>query len=134
MTTPVFLDTVGLIAVWDRTDQWHEAAMAAYERIKDEGAPSITTSFILLECGNAAARKPFRDAVNRLRLKLEVTEQLAFPTNADWIAAWEAYRRAEGAGTGIVDQVSFAVMRRLGIARAFTNDHHFQAAGFEILF
>jgi predicted nucleic acid-binding protein len=30
--------------------------------------------------------------------------------------------------------VSFAVMRRLGIQRAFTNDRHFREAGFETLF
>lgn len=30
--------------------------------------------------------------------------------------------------------VSFAVMRRLGITEAFTNDRHFQAAGFATLF
>jgi len=27
--TPVFLDTVGLIALWDQADQWHAAADAA---------------------------------------------------------------------------------------------------------
>jgi len=35
---------------------------------------------------------------------------------------------------GVVDQVSFAIMRRLGISKAFTNDRHFRAAGFEALF
>jgi predicted nucleic acid-binding protein len=30
--------------------------------------------------------------------------------------------------------VSFSVMRRLGLTRAFTNDRHFAAAGFEALF
>ena len=35
---------------------------------------------------------------------------------------------------GIVDHISFAVMRRLGIADAFTNDRHFKAAGFNTLF
>jgi len=33
-----------------------------------------------------------------------------------------------------VDHVSFVVMRRLGVGRAFTNDRHFRAAGFETLF
>lgn len=27
----VFLDTVGMIAVWDDTDQWHVAADAVYQ-------------------------------------------------------------------------------------------------------
>ena len=35
---------------------------------------------------------------------------------------------------GIVDHVSFVVMRRLGLTQAFTNDAHFRAAGFEVLF
>lgn len=35
---------------------------------------------------------------------------------------------------GIVDHVSFSVMRRLGITEAFTNDRHFAAAGFITLF
>jgi predicted nucleic acid-binding protein len=30
--------------------------------------------------------------------------------------------------------ISFTIMRRLGITRAFTNDRHFRAAGFETLF
>jgi predicted nucleic acid-binding protein len=34
----------------------------------------------------------------------------------------------------IVDHVSFAIMRRLGISKAFTNDRPSRAAGFEVLF
>ena len=33
----VFLDTVGMIAVWDETDQWHAAAKAAYQQLLSEG-------------------------------------------------------------------------------------------------
>jgi hypothetical protein len=33
-----------------------------------------------------------------------------------------------------VDHVSFLVMKRLAIAEAFTNDKHFEAAGFKVLF
>lgn len=43
-------------------------------------------------------------------------------------------RAGEAGQAGIVDQVSFLVMRRLGITEAFTNDRHFQAAGFVTLF
>jgi len=30
--------------------------------------------------------------------------------------------------------MSFVVMRRLSMTQAFTNDHHFRAAGFQTLF
>jgi predicted nucleic acid-binding protein len=48
--------------------------------------------------------------------------------------AWNAYQRGEADQAGIVDHISFVVMKRLGIARAFTNDRHFRAAGFEAMF
>ena len=93
----------------------------------------VSSTFVLLECGNAAARKPYRTAVDQLRLKLE-PGLLFSPIVPEWEGAWEAYLRCDGAGAGIVDQFSFLLMRRLGITEAFTNDHHFQAAGFVTLF
>jgi predicted nucleic acid-binding protein len=98
----VFLDTVGLLALWDESDQWHAAAQSGFNQMLGSQANVVTTSFVLLECGNAAAWAPF------------------------------ASENLEGAG--IVDHVSFAVMRRIGITKAFTNDRHFRAAGFETLF
>jgi hypothetical protein len=35
----------------------------------------------LLECGNAAARRPYRHQVNLLRQKMEAMELLAFATS-----------------------------------------------------
>lgn len=132
--TPVFLDTVGLLAVWDVTDQWNAAADAAYQAITQQGLPLLTTPLVLWECGNAAARRPFRQRVNVLRQKLIKEGMLVEPTPQEIEAAWAAYDRGEAAQAGIVDHVSFVVMRRLGIQEAFTNDRHFQAAGFTTLF
>lgn len=132
--TPVFTDTVGLLALWNESDQWHEAAKAAFARLNPDETSLTTTTFVLLECGNAAARTPFRDEVDRLRHQLELAGTLVRPTEDDWQQAWTAYRLSEAAQAGIVDQVSFVVMRRLGLTLAFTNDRHFQAAGFRTLF
>jgi predicted nucleic acid-binding protein len=132
--TPVFLDTVGLIALWDKDDQWHAAAESAYQRIVAQRQSTLTTRFILLECGNTAARRTFRSDVCALRRTLELREELIVPTEEDWLNAWAAYERGEAAEAGIVDHISFVVMRRLGLTQAFTNDKHFQAAGFTVLF
>lgn len=130
----VFLDTVGLIAAWNKADQWHSAAETAYQKLLQDGKRLLTTPLVLWECGNAAARRPFRSHVNRLRHFL-IPERLLIEPNAEEIeAAWAAYDRGEAAQAGIVDHVSFVVMRRLGITEAFTNDRHFQAAGFVTLF
>ncbi|MGI8982582.1 MAG: type II toxin-antitoxin system VapC family toxin [Pirellulaceae bacterium] len=129
----VFLDTVGLLALWDTSDQWHPAADAAFQILSTSKILLVSSTFVLLECGNAAARKPYRAAVDSLRQKLE-PGLLFSPIAGEWDEAWLAYLRGEGAGAGIVDQFSFLLMRRLGITEAFTNDRHFQAAGFVTLF
>jgi uncharacterized protein len=130
----VFLDTVGLVAIWDEADQWHDAAERTYAQIVSQRRPFVTTSFILLECGNTAARRPYRNEVSVLRQNLERRNELIVPTEDDWQDAWAAYDRNDAGRAGIVDHVSFVVMRRLGITDAFTNDRHFQAAGFTVLF
>jgi uncharacterized protein len=132
--TPIFLDTVGLLAVWDTGDQWHEAAEVAYRQIVSARQPIVTTTFVLLECGNAAARRTYREDVCILRRTLELRNEAIVPTDDDWASAWDAYQREEAGTASIVDYVSFAVMRRLGLRQAFTNDRHFQTAGFETLF
>ena len=59
----VFLDSVGLIAVWNADDQWHAAAKPVFADLVKEKTRLVTTTYILLECGNAAARRPFRNDV-----------------------------------------------------------------------
>ena len=130
----IFLDTVGLVALWNRVDQWHLAATAAFQKVTLKRRVFTTTSFILLECGNTATRRDYRNQPNRLREKLEICNQLIFPTHEDRSHAWEAYMQSHTDKAGIVDHVSFQIMRRLGIIEAFTNDKHFEAAGFKVLF
>lgn len=130
----VYWDTVGLIALWASTDQWHAPARPVYAQMVMRRTPVVTTTFILLECGNAAARRPYRSAVARFRQELELSRRLLVPTEEDWQRAWAAYTRSGPGGASIVDEVSFVVMRRLGITDVFTNDRHFQAEGFNPLF
>lgn len=130
----VFLDTVGLIALWDEADQWHDAAERAFSQLVAARRAFVTTTFIFLECGNTAARRPYRTRVCGLRQKMEQRGDVIIPTAEDWRIAWENYEKGEAAEAGIVDHVSFVVMQRLGVTEAFTNDKHFQAAGFTALF
>jgi predicted nucleic acid-binding protein len=130
----VFLDTIGLIATWDIRDQWHAAAEAVYQELLHQRRRLLTTPLILWECGNAAARRPYRQRVNVVRKYLMQEGLLIEPTAPEIERAWAAYDRGDAGQAGIVDQVSFLIMRRLGITDAFTNDRHFRAAGFTTLF
>ena len=129
--TPVFLDTVGLIAVWECTDQWHDRAITVFHQLLRSGTPLVSTPQVLLECGNALARRPCRGDVAQLRLDLLEIGGLIAPSPEEEQAAWIAYARGNAGQAGIVDHISFAVMRRLGLTQVFTNDAHFRAAGSE---
>lgn len=132
--TAVFLDTVGLLALWDEDDQWHQQAASSFQLVQQSRCAIVTSEFVLLECGNAAARRPYRSSVGELRVRMQQCGGLIGILPEDCELAWEAYSRHTAAGAGIVDQTSFLVMKRLGLTRAFTNDEHFRAAGFETLF
>jgi len=129
-----FLDTVALIALWNDSDQWHATAERVYSELRTRRTEFVTTRYVLLECGNTAARTPFRNDVTLLRASLTSSNRLISPTDEDWDNAWTAYERSDAGGAGIVDQVSIVVMRRLAISEVFTNDWHFTAAGLKTLF
>lgn len=130
----VFLDTVGLIALWDRSDQWHPAAEAAYQVPTAGPVRLVTTTLVLYECGNAAARRPYRTDVADLWAALDAAGDLLHPTAEQVARAWAAYAAGPPGSAGAVDHVSFVPMADAGMTEAFTNDAHFRAAGFTTLF
>ena len=130
----VFLDTVGLLAIWDEADQWHLIAESAMVELSRYPCEFFTSNGVLLECGNASAKKPYRREVVELRNTLLQSGRILSPTDDELEMAWRAYEKRSNSSAGIVDQVSFVLMRRLRIQEAFTNDEHFRVAGFSTLF
>src|SRR5437868_349107 len=98
--TPVFLDTVGLIAVWDATDQWHSAAATVFGHLVTSGRPLLTTTLVIYECGNAGARRPYRTDVDDLRVLMVADGRLIEPTADDVSKAWLDYRAGHAASAG----------------------------------
>src|ERR1043165_2594225 len=99
----VFVDTVGLLALWNASDQWHKDAIHAFATINDGRTTLLTTTFVLLECGNAASRAPFRNDVNLAREEFAGAGTLIWPDESEWEQAWQAYQRGEADAAGIVD-------------------------------
>ena len=79
----VFLDTVGLLAQWDRSDPWHAAARRAYHEFVERGERTVSPTFVSLECGNAAARRAYRGLVAQARKALEASGRLVTPRTED---------------------------------------------------
>jgi uncharacterized protein len=132
--SPVFLDTVGIIASIDDTDQWHQAADVVYRQLLRSKRKLLTTSVVMLECGNAASRRIYRKDIVQLTRSLEATGLLIEPTGKEFWDAWDEYEEFSQHGPSIIDCISFQVMRRRGLTDVFSSDRHFATAGFTLLF
>ncbi len=131
---PVFLDTVGILATLNTSDQWHDAALQAYHLLLKDQRDCLSTTFVFTEIGNATSRTTLRPLVSAMIDELTAKGRMIEPTSDDWREACLAYSQGYPGSAGLVDCISFQVMRRLGLKEVFSNDQHFASAGFSLLF
>jgi predicted nucleic acid-binding protein len=124
----VFVDTGYFIARMQASDQWHAAAVAADDPTLD----LVTSNDVINETITLLRMRGFLslalDFLREIRAGSDIT--VVYVDAAIQTDAWDLYARFSGRGVGGVDCTSFAMMRRLGIRKAFTFDQHFRAAGF----
>lgn len=127
-----FIDTLFVIALINQRDQYHLRASELADRVR--GRPLLTTDAVLLEIGNALARSFKREAVEVIEdfLTSEDVEVVRL-TPELFTRAFELYKTHRDKEWGLVDCVSFVVMRQAGIREALTLDGHFKQAGFVAL-
>jgi uncharacterized protein len=129
----VFVDTSAVYAVFDRDDSSHRAARSIWARLVTEGAPLVTTNYVLVETSalfqrrlGLAALRAFHDDIVPLFNVEWISEQMH-------IAGVAAVLAAARKKLSLVDCVSFQIMRQQGLRTAFCFDSHFREQGFEIL-
>lgn len=129
----VFMDTYALIA-------WINTRDAAHQPVKsylDAYSGSIvTTAWVLLELADAfslSSAKPFAiEAIKRIH-RLPMFVVVGFDP-AVCQAGFDLYEAPSHKDWSLTDCVSFAVMTQRGLTEALTADHHFEQAGFRVLF
>lgn len=126
----VFIDTSAFIALLVPKDENHAAAAAVWRDLVTREVPLVTTNYVVIETcavlhrrfGAAAARKFVEDAVPSLTVEWVGAEMHDAGVSNSLLSA----RR----GPSVVDCVSFAAMRKLGINAFFAFDPHFAEQGF----
>ncbi len=135
MTNEVFLDTGYPIALSVESDSYHDRAEELAERLELEQTRLVTTQAILLETGNALSNKRYRPAAVKLLIALQHDPSVEIvPLTEDLFAkAVVLFRSRSDKEWGLVDCVSFIVMRERGLTDALTADKHYEQAGFRAL-
>ena len=130
--TRVFADTFYFLAVLNRHDPAHEAALEFY------GDPSfhfVTTEWVLVEVGDATAAPAAKPNFQKLLGVLEEDGHVKIiPARHELFRhGLTLYFERPDKEWSLTDCISFTVMQDEGLMEALTGDHHFAQAGFTIL-
>jgi predicted nucleic acid-binding protein len=131
----IFLDTSFAIASVSEKDQFHQKANNWLDKIEFSGISIFTTQAILLEIGNALSKSAFRQIGINLLIHFEndPSTEIISLTGELYDKAFELFSRRLDKEWGLVDCVSFVVMKEREITEALTADEHFVQAGFRAL-
>ena len=128
----VFVDTFFIVALINQRDMYHDRALELAAEF--DGQPLVTTDAVLLEIGNGLARNFKQQAVEIIDQVTSSPEiEIVRLSPALFEQGYALYKSHQGKEWGLVDCVSFAVMRQKGIYAALTFDQHFVQAGFQAL-
>lgn len=132
MKSKVFLDTSYAIALVSPQDYYHAKAVEIAEILEAESINLITTQAILLEIGNALSKLKYRQVSISLLNSIEIDPKIEVISlsNELYQEAFKLYCQRQDKEWGLVDCVSFVVMKKYRIKEALTADIHFQQAGF----
>ena len=129
MREPLFVDTGYIIALINQNDNHHQQAVMLAERYS--GCPLVTTDAVLLEVGNALSRIARRQCSQLIHSFHEAEELTLIHMNPILFKqALHLFDRYHDKTWGLVDCLSFVVMREMNITAALTFDRHFEQAGF----
>jgi predicted nucleic acid-binding protein len=130
----IFVDTGAFLARHLRSDQFHASATKAWGDLRRRGWRLATSNFVLDETFTLLGRRasyPFA-AERARRMLLSKSFVVMRPEAEDELEALRLFEKFADQRVSFTDCVSFALMRRRGIERAFTFDAHFERAGFTV--
>lgn len=129
----VFVDTSAFLAVIDRDEQNHQTAKQLWVQLIDDKTILICTNYVLLETLALIQRRFGMTLVKTFE------EDIVPVLHIEWVdeslhqAGVAALLMANRRRLSLVDCISFAIARRLGISIIFAFDQHFTEQGFTCL-
>jgi len=130
----IFIDTGAFLARYIARDQHHRRAEQGWSRLRARGWRCHTSNFVLDETFTLLGRRSsYAFAAARARgLMTSAVLTILRPTRDDELQAVERFERLADQRVSFTDCVSFVLMSKHRIRRAFTFDRHFRHAGFDV--
>lgn len=130
---PLFVDSGGWVALFNRRDSDHKRAAAYWREVKQRRRALLTTDYILDETYTLIRRSraglpgaiDFHSLVTSSRL-VEIAEIDARLRER----AWDLFTRYDDKVLSFTDCTSFALLQERGLTEVFTFDSDFAKVGF----
>lgn len=134
MIRKVFVDTSYVLALFNTSDDFHTKAKEL-KYLTDPPSTVIITEAILLEIGNALSKPNLRQKCAAFIRGFYETEnvQVIPLTTALIKEGLEFFNKRQDKEWGLIDCISFVVMKKHGIRYALACDEHFIQAGFKAI-
>jgi predicted nucleic acid-binding protein len=127
----VFVDTSAFYALLDGDDSNHAAAAREWGRVLKANEVLFTSGFVLVETLALLQHRIGLEAVRAFVEDVYPLLAVEWVGESDFEAGAASVLSAQRKELSLVDCVSFVLMRRLGVRRAFCFDQHFSEQGFQ---
>ncbi|MGM0665292.1 MAG: type II toxin-antitoxin system VapC family toxin [Thermodesulfobacteriota bacterium] len=131
----LFVDTAGWMAAADARDPLHVACRTVRDEWLEAGGTLIVTNYVVDETLTLIRMRLGLEAAERWWGQVSESQRCRF----EWITpdrelkALKWFFTWKDQAFSFTDCTSFVVMNELKIKKAMTLDHHFLAAGFDVL-
>jgi uncharacterized protein len=130
----VYIDTSAILAICNADDERHSDAVEAWIRIIDNEEVVSTTNYVVVETIAVLQHRHGIPAVRRFVEDVLPAVLIEWVDPAIHTAAVAAVIASQSRQSpGIVDSVSFEIIRKSQIEHVFCYDKHFANAGFTII-
>jgi len=131
----IFIDTGAFLARYLSNDQYHAQSNEIWDAIRRRRESCFTTNFVLNEVftllGRRAGNKFAADRA--LNIYASRVIKIMRPDRKAEVQAIDTFEKYADQKISFTDCISFVLMKREGIKRAFSFDFHFRLAGYEVV-
>jgi predicted nucleic acid-binding protein len=129
----VFIDTSAVMAVLSKNDLFHKQANRIWVRLLEDETRLVTHSFVISELYALVQNRISLNAIRTLAKDVLPLFEVKWVENEIYEQAVAALLGANRRELSLTDCISFTIMRRNHIEKAFSFDNHFNEQGFTLL-
>jgi predicted nucleic acid-binding protein len=128
----VFVDTSAWVAIADKNDSYNKKAVSVYPTLLKTAKSLITSNFVIAEVYIIILNELGHYAAVDFLKKLNASPRInkIYSNQEIESEAENILEKYDDQNFSFTDAVSFAIMKKLNIKKAFSFDKHFITAGF----